>query len=344
VDQYDEATGFNDADTLTDYSNYGIRARQTVESWSGGELIAGIDYDTIGGEVDFRSGGLPISRFEKIDFRITSPYVAVSHRLSLGDGWSLTPSGGARHLFHSEFADEPAWQLGLVADRERAHLHAAYSRSASFPGIYVVVQDEEFLPGENGWRDLGAETIQHVEVGAGGELGRVRGDLTLYRDSVDDRIVVVPAPPFPPALDNVGSYTLDGVEMTLTWTPSQTLALFGGINYLDADRSVPYAPEWQATLGVNLRASERMPISVDALYVDDQLVGSWSRSAGFAGFEPVGAYLLFNARIGYILHGPGQASTEVYLFAENLTDEEYELKSGYPMPGINGRLGVAFRF
>jgi iron complex outermembrane receptor protein len=83
---------------------------------------------------------------------------------------------------------------------------------------------------------------------------------------------------------------------------------------------------------------------VDALYVHDQLVGSWTRSAGFAGFEPVSAYLLLNARIGYALHGPGKAATEVYLFVENLTDEEYELRSGYPMPGINGRLGAIFRF
>jgi iron complex outermembrane receptor protein len=35
---------------------------------------------------------------------------------------------------------------------------------------------------------------------------------------------------------------------------------------------------------------------------------------------------------------------EVFLAGENLIDEDYEYLPGYPMPGINGVLGVAVKF
>lgn len=344
IGQFDDDTGTNDADTITDYTNFGIRARQTLAPWSGGEIVAGIDWDTIGGEVEFRSDGTTTSRFEKTEFQISSPYVALSQEVSLSGAWKLTPSAGVRYLAHSEFDDEPAWQAGLVAKHDRIEVHAAYSRSANFPGIYVVVQDEQFLPGENGWRNLEAETIDHVEVGVSGTAGKVHADLTVYQDKVRNRIVVVPPPPFPPILDNVEDYRLDGVEATATWMPSNSVSFFGGVNRLEADRPVPYAPEWTGTLGLNLRAARRVPISLDAQYVDDQLVGSWGRVDGFAEYEPVDSYFLVNARVGYVIDGPGKTATEIYAFVENLTDTSYEMKAGYPMPGINGRLGVIFRF
>jgi outer membrane receptor protein involved in Fe transport len=35
---------------------------------------------------------------------------------------------------------------------------------------------------------------------------------------------------------------------------------------------------------------------------------------------------------------------EVYVAGENLTDKNYEYRPNYPMPGINGMLGVQLRF
>ena len=77
-------------------------------------------------------------------------------------------------------------------------------------------------------------------------------------------------------------------------------------------------------------------------------LGSWRLTGTtlFATLEPcpMCAGALVNARVGYVFDGPGKATSEVYGFVENLTDEEYELKAGYPMPGVNGRLGLVFRF
>ena len=35
---------------------------------------------------------------------------------------------------------------------------------------------------------------------------------------------------------------------------------------------------------------------------------------------------------------------KVFAAGENLTNQDYEYKPGYPMPGISGMLGVEFSF
>ena len=54
-------------------------------------------------------------------------------------------------------------------------------------------------------------------------------------------------------------------------------------------------------------------------------------------------FLIFNAKLSYEFRVRG-LDMKVFASGENLTNQDYEYKPGYPMPGINGMLGVEFSF
>jgi len=335
-------------DTLTDYRNYGLRVRETLRPWAEGEILVGVDFDFLGGEVDFRDPD-PASEatFDRETWRIVSPHVAVSHRLGSYDGWYAIPSAGLRYSSHSEFGREVAPQVGLVAGFGGTEFHARYARGVNFPGLYVKVQNDVFLPGENLWDDLDAETIDHYEIGVSHVADDdLRMDLTLFMDKGRDRIVVSPPPPFPPVLDNLGGYETRGAEATVTFRPADGVSVFVGATYLDPEpRDLPYAPRWTAAAGVNVRCAPGLMLNVDAVLVDEQTVGSRARVKDTENANEVDGYFLLNAKISYDFDlGANGPRGRVDLAIENLTDTDYEHKVGYPMPGIGFLLGFSVRF
>ncbi len=339
--------GTSGLDTLTDYDNYGVRARETFRPWPGGEIMAGLDIDYIGGEVDFLDPRSSDQHFPKETFRIVGPHFAFSQLIGSKQGLYAIPSAGFRYMMHSEFDDEPAPQAGIVLGYKNTEFHAFYSRGVNFPGVFVKVQNDIFLPGENKWKALNPEVLDHFEVGISQTFSEwARMDITYFYDDGQDRIVVSPPPPFPPVLKNVGKFRTRGAEATLTLSPAPELSLFAGLTYLDAyPEDLPYTPEWTASAGLNYRFFEKYQISLDALYVDEHFVTSRGRQEGVVNTDRVDSYFLLNGKLTYdfaLLRG--RLKCQAYIAGENLTDTEYEQKKEYPMPGISGMVGLVFKF
>jgi iron complex outermembrane receptor protein len=84
---------------------------------------------------------------------------------------------------------------------------------------------------------------------------------------------------------------------------------------------------------------------MDAQYVDSEFTSTLGRKANAASVQKVGAFFLLNAKLAYDFQIPYRnMQGEVFVAGENLTDEFYEVRAGYPMPGINGMAGVKLRF
>ena len=128
--------------------------------------------------------------------------------------------------------------------------------------------------------------------------------------------------------------------------PIKDVALFGGLTYLNTDPSnLPYTPEFTASAGVNWRFLERFKISLDSQYVSDFYALSWARRANAENTEKVESYILVNAKLGYLFNVRSWGMTgEVFVAGENLTNTDYEYRPNYPMPGINGMVGVQLSF
>lgn len=323
-------------DSITTYTNYGARLRETLTPWEGGEFIAGADLDFYGGKfVEERTTG----NFNEVDktFRDFGPYVMARHTVQ-GDGWKLTPSAGIRYNFSKNFDDKPGYQAGLVFTLEPVTLHFQYAHTNNYPGVYTLV-----LFGGRGWHDLDPEQVDHYEAGVEIRFAEtVKLNVTAFHDDVEDGLRVVPVPP-PPRYLNVGDYMARGGELSLEVRPMDTLDLFFGATYSHNDpKDLPYAPAWTAAGGAHWRFLERFRLSTNVNFYDDQYLGNIRSPAVRVKIDD---YLIVNARLGYFPPIPGDAvRAEIFLAADNLTDAEPELRAGYPIPGMTFMGGMDVRF
>ena len=68
-----------------------------------------------------------------------------------------------------------------------------------------------------------------------------------------------------------------------------------------------------------------------------------ARAAGAANTQSVDGFTVVNARAAYPLQALGNRG-EVFLALENITDANYEMRPGYPMPGASAQVGVNVSF
>jgi iron complex outermembrane receptor protein len=68
-----------------------------------------------------------------------------------------------------------------------------------------------------------------------------------------------------------------------------------------------------------------------------------ARAAGAVNTQSVDGFTVVNARAAYLLPMLGDRG-EIFVAIENLTDENYQMRPGYPMPGASAQLGVNFSF
>ncbi len=335
-------------DLFNDFLFYGIKARERIYPWSGGEIIVGLDWDVCDGEYDQKFTDGTTDRWEGHDFTILSPYIAVSHQFGSKEGFYAIPSAGVRYYDNSDFDAEDSPHAGLVLGYKQTQLHVGYSRGVIYPGLEVVVFSEKVIPMlGSSWEDLNPEIVDHYEVGLSHHFGsHATVDITWFYDDGKDRYVIAPPPPPPPVYANIEEYRIQGVETTICLYPKDNLSLFGGLTYLDADPSdLPYAPELTVSAGMNWTFLKKFKLSLDCEYLDDMFVDAQLRNTTAQNTQTVDSYFLMNGKISYTFTPEAFGSTvEVFLAGENLSDESYEYLPGYPMPGITGMAGIICQF
>ena len=347
VNQYDLANHYY-YDTITNYANYGIRARESLIPWSGGTLLSGLDLDFLSGKVEIdRAAPQSDAFFPKETFRIASPYAGLSQEIPLGSKWSLVPSAGIRYYSHSDFDPKWAPQAGLVLRDSDTEFHTSYGRGVSYPGIFVLAQSNLFWGGNMRWKDLNAETVDHFEAGVSHSFNaKIRADVTIFHDKGQNRFILVTSPA-PPHYENIAEFQLQGLEATVTFAPTKDITTFLGGTWIPdrAPSNLPYAPEWSASAGMNYRFLERFRLSLDALWQASQYVAN-TRTADYGGssIAQISGFLLLNGKVSWEFQIPSpKLSGEIFVAGENLANQNYAYKKDYPMPGINGMVGLILK-
>jgi iron complex outermembrane receptor protein len=144
-------------------------------------------------------------------------------------------------------------------------------------------------------------------------------------------------------IDNVEIYgaSLDGKKTfndwlsgsaALTWQKSKK----SGDIYDTAGLSneIDYLPEWKASADLEFKLPYQSSINVNARYVDERHAIYAYRSGQppqqYFSLVELGSYVTADINLKFPL---GQY-TELSCYAENIFDEEYEERFGYPMPGL----------
>ena len=331
-----------DGDTTTRFDLAGLRWREQA-SWGGTFVSGGADIDRIDGSVQFdRVAPAPRTRFEADGLTVAAPHVAVDRTFELGRGWSLQPSAGVRAYAHSVVDGEVAPHAGVVARAAGGlALRARYARGVSYPGQEVVALSGLIPPLRDTWRTLRAESLQHVEAGASfTPTATTSLDAAWFRDRVTDRYVfafppVVAAPTFA----NLGDFTLRGLEVSARQRVAAGWQAFMGLTLLDAsDDSLPYVPARSIVAGI-AGGVGRLRIAADLQHQSSMAVLARARSGGATNASRVDGFTVVNVRPSWTLP-PLDGRIELFLAVENLFDETYGYRPGYPMPGASAQVGV----
>jgi len=342
--QWDDETPeqFN---SVTDYDNYGIRIKEILTLFENNEIIIGLDHDMYGGDfVEKRDSG---NKGEKAAaFRNTAPYVMISHQYNYGSDTQIVPSLGMRYNMSRYFGNQVGAQAGLRINHGNTLLYTNAARSYNLPGVYAAVQYDTYWKGMNGvntgkWKDLKPELLNHYEIGITRIISRqISGDLSIFYEKVIDGLRFVSPPPPPPRYDNIGNYTARGIEASVNYEPLTDLDIFTGVTYMNTTPDdVPNSPEITVSSGIGYTLFRKLRINCDAEYIAQQYV----LNPRFAQMQTeVDDYILVNLRIGYLMHF-GTYLGELFVAAENITDETYEYRPGYPMPGTTLMSGLDIR-
>jgi iron complex outermembrane receptor protein len=139
---------------------------------------------------------------------------------------------------------------------------------------------------------------------------------------------------------NFGRYDIRGLEASIQHRVSDTWSTFGGVTVLAPTLdSLPYSPTRSLVLGVT-GARGALRLSMDAKYQSSMLVLSRGRTLEATNTERVDGFMVVNLRSGYALpqlSGRG----ELFVAVENLFDQSYAYRPGYPMPGVSFQLGLS---
>ncbi|WP_417278196.1 TonB-dependent receptor plug domain-containing protein [Celeribacter sp.] len=136
-----------------------------------------------------------------------------------------------------------------------------------------------------------------------------------------------------------GTTTSQGLELSGRYSLSERFALYGNYTYTDAENRNQRAarvPRHDATIGLDATLTARLSGAFEVQFVSDLKDIDTSTSTLF----DLDDYTLFNASLSYDLSD----KVQLYLRADNLTDEDYETVSGYNTPGRSAYLGLKASF
>lgn len=325
--------------TVTDFSASGVRLREELQLPGRTLVTLGLDHDRYGGSVVERRPTFSLA-FSRLLMRTTAGYAMAAR--TFGSRVEITPSLGLRYMDTADFGNQWGGQAGVLLRRGATEVHANLARAVNLPGVYTAVMFSRWGRGE-GWRDLEAEVLRHMEMGVGRQFGEtLRLQLVAFADRVTEALRFVPPPPTPPTFANLGRYTVRGAEASATWRASEQAAFFAGVTYLDPDPAdVPNAPRWALVAGASWVPWERVRVHLDGQWVDSQYV----LNPRYATRQtPIEGYALVNVKGSYAVLSRAAGRVGLFMAVENLVNENYQYRPGYPAPGrmVTGGLEVKF--
>jgi iron complex outermembrane receptor protein len=356
-------------------SLYGVRAKEKLSLWSGGEILAGVDLDMTelkntqrtysGAAVPGINGGQAVRVWDYPDTTIFSPYLGISQMIGRTESFHLIPSASYRYFYHNEFEDQSSYQAGLVMGYGHTDLNFNYARGVNYPTPVVVmnfVLNSAPVPNPSQyWEKIKPETVDHYEVGLTHSWPKLASlGATAFYDKGKDRFQAYLFGPIPVQFnDPIGEYEIRGLELTGTLIPIKGLELFAAATWLDAKATgnngieqdyLPYTPEFQFQAGLKWTFLEKFRLYADIQHFRGLYQGTSFRTGTFNFSDPgsinkLDDITLVNARLSYGFdYAPLHLkASEVFVAVNNIFNQDYEYVKGYPMPGTTVFAGFSVK-
>lgn len=320
--------GYSAGDSPLDYrfrSQDAIAGAMLYQSFTllkGNRTMVGADYRHFGGKAlnRYLDGSADKIIADK-EMDNVAAYIDLQQQLT---PW-LTLDAGVRMDYNSHIGTEWVPQGGLAVQLPRnMQLKAMVSKGFRFP----TIREMYMFPPQN--PDLKAERMWNYEISLRQQVGRIAYGVSLFYIDGENMIRTLPVDG---RMMNVNTGRVEnfGTEIEATWSVSSHLSLSANYSYLHMKYPVVAAPEHK------LYAGARYTVGRWALATDVQLLRGLITQTSPLTEENV---LLWNCDLGFTL----ARQCRLYLRAENILAQRYEINAGYPMPRATLHGGVKLSF
>jgi len=329
-------------------------SRFNAESWVGdlfGKFVIGHSIYTIIGvnaqHNSMESASIPFGETDFVtdirpsdaNFTIADPYV---NAVYLGKN-GINLNAGARLNTHSEYGNHlvynfnPSYTLPFADNYLK--ILTSYSTAFITPSLF------QLFAADFGNDQLDPERDRTIESGLEFNLHKKHTLSVLYfnrseKDFID--FVLVNPDTFESQYQNIpGSFTAEGLELTLESEPIKNLKLSGNYTHTDRKKALRIRiPLNKVNLSANYALSEKTNFSLTYQYTDSRDDVFFSAETFTSENVKLKAYDLLNF---YFSH---QLDKHFRLFGSvtNIFNEDYEEVFGFTTKGNNVRLGVDLRF
>lgn len=320
--------GYSAGDSPLDYrfrSQDAIAGAMLYQSFTllkGNRTMVGADYRHFGGKAlnRYLDGSADKIIADK-EMDNVAAYIDLQQQLT---PW-LTLDAGVRMDYNSHIGTEWVPQGGIAVQLPRnMQLKAMVSKGFRFP----TIREMYMFPPQN--PDLKAERMWNYEISLHQQVGRMAYGVSLFYIDGENMIRTLPVDG---RMMNVNTGRIEnfGTEIEATWSVSSHLSLSANYSYLHMKYPVVAAPEHK------LYAGARYTVGRWALATDVQLLRGLITQTSPLTEENV---LLWNCDLGFTL----ARQCRLYLRAENILAQRYEINAGYPMPRATLHGGVKLSF
>lgn len=300
--------------------NSGLMFFQTYKFETGTMVTAGIDLKQYGGKVN---------QLPHKDSLITVNEAAVYGYVQQNLFDKLTLSAGLRMDHHSAYGSEwvPTGGISWYPSESTTFKFNA-SKGFRFPTVMELYLN---MPKPN--PNLEPERMMNYEISWLQSFlnKRLHTELTLYKVKGDNMIQVTGQYPNLQRL-NVGSFDNKGIEFSARYHISSALMLHANYSYLNLSKAVLAAPRQQLNAGADY-SYKIWSVNVNAQYIEKLYTQLYPQTIQKD-------YVLLNAR----LTCSPLKNLQLFVMANNLLDQSYQINYGYPMPGINFHGGLSYGF
>ncbi|GHU94864.1 ligand-gated channel [Bacteroidia bacterium] len=306
--------------------NIGVLLYQNLRLFKGNVITAGIDYKRLGGlaENDFFENGVPTENLVDKVINETAGYLTVQQTLFT----KLTLNAGARFEHSSAFGNEWVPQAGVTFQVFRnTLLKGSVAKGYRSPTLAELYYKAAWM-GAN--PDLTPERMWNYDISVEQFLLNKKLSLELTGFVADGENIIQREGAYPDFRNqNSGTFNNKGVEFAVKWNALKGLYLHGTYAYLHTQKPILYAPQQQANV------SAHYTFKMLSLHLGYQYVKDVYSAIGTTPAQS--SYGLLNARVGLqpIKH------LTIFVKGENLTDANYTIIAGYPMPGATVMGGVS---
>jgi outer membrane cobalamin receptor len=295
--------------------NFGLVVYQSLNLFPGNTVTAGIDYKKYGGIAE----NLKAMNGQGIIFGDTTLWELAGYgyiqQLFLD---RLVVNAGFRLEHNSEFGNEPVPCGGLAYHlTNTTTINASVAKGFRSP----TIRELYLFPPANA--NLKPERMVNYEIGLLQKLldNKLSLELTGYKEKGDNLIKTVVGPLGPQNV-NTGAFSNLGVEFSGSWRILEDLNLQMNYSFISMDNPIIATPKHKLFISGTCRLN-KLSVNLSVQHINKLYTQ-------ITPFEAYSSYTLLNARLAYVIN----KFVDVFVKAENLTNQKYYINYGYPMPGF----------